>query len=57
MWTQFVVQTDSIMAQWAKDNKFIESGLENWVLVNSDYHHHKSKDNFNETAETNGEDS
>ena len=25
--------------------------------MNSDYHHHKFKDNFNETAKTNGKDS
>ena len=54
VWTQFVVQTDSALAQWAQDNKFVESGLENWVLVNSGYCHHKFKDSFNETIETNG---
>ena len=54
MWTQFVVQTDSALAQRAQDNKFVESGLENWVLVNLGYHHHKFKDSFNENAETNG---
>ena len=46
MWTQFVVQTDNALTQWAQDNKFVKSGLENWVLVNSSYHHHKFKDNF-----------
>ena len=54
VWTQFVVQTDSALAQWAHDNKFVESVLENWVLVNSDYNYHKFKDSLNETAETNG---
>ena len=29
VWTQFVIQTDSALAQWAQDNKFVESGLEN----------------------------
>ena len=29
VWTQFVVQTDSVLAQRAQDNKFVESGLEN----------------------------
>ena len=28
-WTHFVVQIDSALAQWAKDNKFVESELEN----------------------------
>ena len=46
VWTQFVVQTDSALTQWAQDNKFVKSGLENWVLVNSSYHYHKFKDNF-----------
>ena len=54
MWTQFVVQTDSTLAQWVQDNKFVENGLENWVLVNSVYNYHKFKDRLNETAETNG---
>ena len=54
MWTQFVVQTDSALAQRAQDNKFVESGLENWALVNLGYHHHKFKDSFNENVETNG---
>ena len=47
MWTQFVVQTDSALAQWAQDKKFVESGLENWVLVNLGYYHHKFKDCWN----------
>ena len=54
MWTQFVVQTDSALAQGAKDNKFVESGLENWVLMNSGYNYHKFKDSLNEIAEING---
>ena len=29
VWTQFVVQIDSALVQWAQDNKFVESGLEN----------------------------
>ena len=49
-----MVQTDSALAQRAQDNKFVESGLENWALVNLGYHHRKFKDNFNENAETNG---
>ena len=54
MWTQFVVQTNSALAQRAQDNKFVESGLEKWALVNLGYHHHKFKDIFNENAKTNG---
>ena len=54
VWTQFVVQTDSALAQWAQDNKFIESGLENWALVDSGYYHCKFRESFNETTETNG---
>ena len=54
VWTQFVVQTDSALAQWVQNNKFVESVLENWVLVNSGYNYHKFKDNLNETAKTNG---
>ena len=54
VWTQFVVQTNSALAQWVQDNKFVESGLENWVLVDSGSYHHKFRDNFNETTETNG---
>ena len=53
-WTQFVVQIDSALAQWAQDNKFVKNELENWVLLNSGYYHHKFKDNSNETTETNG---
>ena len=43
VWTQFVVQIDSALTQWAQDNKFVKSGLENWVLVNSSYHLTSSK--------------
>ena len=53
MRSQFVVQTYGAMAQLAKNNKFVESGLENWVLVDSDYNYHNIKDNLNEIAETN----
>ena len=42
------------MAQWAQDNKFVDSGLENWALVDSGYNYHNFKDSLNETAETNG---
>ena len=52
--SQFVVQTYSAMAQWVQDNKFVESGLENWVLVNSDYNYHNFKDSLNEIEKTNG---
>ena len=47
--SQFVVQTDYALAQRVQDNKFVESGLGNWVLVNLGYHHHKFKDSFDET--------
>ena len=47
VWTQFVVQTDSALVQWAQDNKFVKSGLENWVLVDLDYYHHKFRESFN----------
>ena len=53
MRSQFVVQTYGAMAQLAKNNKFVESGLENWALVDSDYNYHNIKDNLNEIAETN----
>ena len=52
--SQFVVQTYSAMAQWAQDNKFVESELENWVLVDSGYNYHNFKDCLNEIAEING---
>ena len=54
VWTQFVIQTNSALAQWVQDNKFVESGLKNWVLVNSGYNYHKFRDDLNETSETNG---
>ena len=54
MGTRFVVHIDNAMTQRAQDNKFIESGLENWVLVNLDYRHHKFKDSLYENTETNG---
>ena len=53
MRSQFVVQTYGAMAQWVKDNKFVESGLENWALVDLGYNYHNIKDNLNENAETN----
>ena len=53
MGSQFVVQTDYALARRAQDNKFVESGLGNWVLVNLGYHHHKFKDSFDENTETN----
>ena len=49
-----MVQTYSAMAQWAQDNKFIDSGLKDWALVNLGYNYHKFKDDLNETLETNG---
>ena len=51
---QFMVQTNYALDQRAQDNKFVESGLENWALANMSYHHHKFKDSFNENTETNG---
>ena len=54
MRSQFVVRTDYALAQQAQDNKFVESELRNWVLVNLGYHYHKFKDSFNENTETNG---
>ena len=54
MWTQFAVQTDSALAQLAQDNKFVDSGLENWALVGSGYHNYKFRDSFDETTEING---
>ena len=53
MGSRFVVQTDYALAQRAQDNKFVESGLGNWALVNLGYHHHKFKDSFDENTETN----
>ena len=53
VWTQFVVQTDSALAQWAQDNKFVESELENWVLMDSSYYHYKFRDSFDEITEIN----
>ena len=35
------------MAQWAQNNKFVESGLENWVLVNLGNNYHKFKEDLN----------
>ena len=48
-----MVQTYNAMAQWAQDNKFVDSGLENWALVDSGYNYHKFKDRLNETIERN----
>ena len=45
--SQFVVQTYSMVVQWAQDNKFVESGLENWALVNLGNNYHKFKENLN----------
>ena len=44
---QFVVQTYSIMAQRAQDNKFVKSRLENWVLVNLGNNYCKFKEDLN----------
>ena len=49
-----MVQTSYALDQRAQDNKFVESGLENWALANMGYHHHKFKDSFNENTKTNG---
>ena len=49
-----MVQTDYALAQRVQDNKFVESGLGNWALVNLGYHHHKFKDSFDENTKTNG---
>ena len=48
-----MVQTYSAMAQWAQENKLVESGLKNRALENSSYNYHKFKDSLNETAKTN----
>ena len=53
MGSRFVVQTDYTLARRAQDNKFVESGLGNWALVNLGYHHHNFKDSFDENTETN----
>ena len=53
MGSWFVVQTNYALARRAQDNKFVESGLGNWVLVNLGYHHHKFKDSFDKNTETN----
>ena len=45
--SQFVVQTYSIMAQRAQDNKFVKSGLENWALVNLGNNYCKFKEDLN----------
>ena len=45
---------DYALDQRAQDNKFVESGLGNWALVNLGYYHHRFKDNFNENTKTNG---
>ena len=45
--SQFVVQTYSTIAQWAQDNKFVESRLESWALVNSGNNYHKFKEDLN----------
>ena len=50
VWTQFVIQIDSALTQWVQDNKFVESWLKNWVLVNSDYNYHKFKESLNKTT-------
>ena len=42
-----------MLALWAKDNKFVENGLENWTLVNLDNSYHEFKDNLNWTSNTN----
>ena len=36
-----------MLVQWAQDNKFVESGLESWALVNLDNNYHEFKDDLN----------
>ena len=45
--SQFVVETYSTIAQRAQDNKFVDSGLKNWVLVNSGNNYHKFREDLN----------
>ena len=45
--SQFMVQTYSTIAQWAQDNKFVDSRLKNWVLVNSGNNYHKFREDLN----------
>ena len=52
--SQFVVQNNYALAQRSQDNKFVESGLGNWALVNLGYRHHRFKDSFNENTEIDG---
>ena len=54
MGPQFVAQANYALDQRAQNNKFVESGLGNWILANMGYHRHRFKDNFNENTETNG---
>ena len=42
-----MVQTYGMMAQLAQDNKFLESELENWTLVNLGNNYHKFKEYLN----------
>ena len=46
MGPHFVIQIDYALDQRAQDNKFVESGLENWALANMGYYHHGFKDSF-----------
>ena len=45
--SQFVVQTYSVVAQWAQNNKFVESGLEDWTLVSLGNNYNKFKEDLN----------
>ena len=54
MGPHFVIQIDYALDQRAQDNKFVESGLRNWVLANMGYHNHRFKESFNENTKTNG---
>ena len=42
-----------MLTQWAQDNKFVESGLKNWVLMNWTTANMSLKDNSNKTTDTN----
>ena len=42
-----MVETYGMMAQWALDNKFLDNGLKNWVLVNLGNNYHKFEEDLN----------
>ena len=42
-----------ILTQWAQDNKFVDSGLKNWTLMNWTMASMSLKDNSNKTVDTN----